>query len=40
MAVKQLDRFLEMLQISTSCQWVEVTVEGVIGMKTVQGFGP
>ena len=39
MAVKQLDRFLETLQILTSCQFGEVTFEGVIEMKTVIGFG-
>ena len=39
MAVKQLDRFLETLQILTSCQLGEVTFEGVIEMKTVLGFG-
>ena len=39
MAVKQLDRFLETLQVLNSCQFGEVTFEGVIGMKTVLGFG-
>ena len=38
-AVKQLDRFLDMLQILTRCQFGEVTFEGVIEMKTVIGFG-
>ena len=36
---KQLDRFLETLQILTCCQFGEVTFEGVIKMKTVLGFG-
>ena len=39
MAVKQLDGFLETFQIFTSCQFGEVTFEGVIKMKTVIGFG-
>ena len=39
MAVKQLDRFLETLQILNNCQLVEVTVEGVIEMNTLLGFG-
>ena len=39
MTVKQLDRFIEMWQILTSCQLVEVTVEGVIKLKTMQVFG-
>ena len=39
MAVKQLDRFLEMLQILTICQFGEVTFEGAIEMKMVLGFG-
>ena len=38
MVVKQLDRFLETLQILTSCQFGEVTFEGVIEMKTVLVF--
>ena len=38
-AVKQLDRFLETLQIMTSCQFGEVTFEGVIKMKIVLEFG-
>ena len=37
-AAKQLDRFLETLQIFTSCQFGEVTFEGVIKTKTVLGF--
>ena len=39
MVVKQLDRFLETWISFTSFQLVDVTVEGVIEMKTVQGFG-
>ena len=37
--LKQLDRFLEMLQILTSCQFGGVNFEGVIKMETVLGFG-
>ena len=39
MTVKQLDRFLGTLQFLPSCQFDEVTFEGVIGMRTVLGFG-
>ena len=39
MAVKQLDKFLETLQILTFCQFGEVAFEGVIEMMTVLGFG-
>ena len=39
LAVKQLDRFLETLQILTSCQFDEVTFEVVIKMQMVLGFG-
>ena len=39
MAVKQLDRFLETLQILGSYQFGEVTFEGMIKMKTVLLFG-
>ena len=39
MAVKQLDKFLDKLQILTICQLVEVNAEGVIKLNTVQGFG-
>ena len=37
-AVKQLDRFIETLQILTFCQFGEVTFEGVIEMNTVLGL--
>ena len=39
MEVKQLEMLLKALQIFTSSQLVEVTFEGVIKMKMVQGFG-
>ena len=35
MTVKQLDRFLETWKILTSCQYNELTVEGVIELETV-----
>ena len=38
MAVKQLDMFIEKLQILTSCQFDKVTFEGVIKIKTVLRF--
>ena len=38
MAVKQLDRFLERLQILTSCQFGKVTFEGVIKINKVLVF--
>ena len=34
--IKQLDSFLKAWQILTSCQLVEVTVEGAIELNTVQ----